>query len=193
MMYPTLRNIHLLCGVFALPALAVYGVSAVQMAHARWFVLKPAIREARVALRSGSADGRLVASEMMARQHLRGEITSIQQTEGGFAIRIAVPGTVHEIRYDGASGEAYLRTSVAGFMGMLNRLHHAAGLWHDYLPSKLWAVLVALVSLATVGLGATGIWMWWLRRQERTWGLILIAANLVFSVAVLVALRAMGP
>jgi len=61
---------------------------------------------------------------------------------------------------------------VAGVIGMLNRLHHAAGLWHDYLPLKLWAVLCGLVSIATIGLGVTGLCMWWARKQERKWGIV---------------------
>jgi hypothetical protein len=192
-LYSNLRTIHLLAGAFALPALAMYGVSAVQMAHNRWFVMKPAVSEADQAMHRDYTDGRALVRDLMARRSLAGEITSVEATPAGFAARIAVPGTVHEIRYDRASGNAHIRTSVAGFMGMLNRLHHAAGLWHDYGPMKLWAVLVALVSLATVVLGATGIWMWWLRRSERMWGLILIVSNLVFSVTVLWMMRAAGP
>jgi hypothetical protein len=188
-MYTTLRNIHLLCGSLALAGLLMYGLSAVQMAHPRWFVMKPAVTESRVLLGANESDGRRVARELA----LSGEITAIQQTPSGFDIRIAVPGTVHEVKYDRATGEARIRTSIAGFMGMLNRLHHLAGLWHDYTPSKLWAVLVLLVSLATVVLGASGIWLWWLRRQERTWGLVFIAANLIFSIGILIRLRSMGP
>jgi hypothetical protein len=86
-----------------------------------------------------------------------------------------------------------VRTQVGGFMGMLNRLHHAAGLWHEYAPLKVWAVLVGLVSLATLGMAVTGLWMWWLRKQERRWVLILLGANLIFSIVVLALLRSNGP
>ena len=72
---------------------------------------------------------------------------------------------------------------------MLNRLHHAGGLWPDYLPLRLWGVFVAIVSLGILGLGATGIWMWWLRRQERKWGLVLLTANVAFSVGILLMIR----
>jgi hypothetical protein len=192
-LYSNLRTIHLLAGAFALPALLMYGVSAVQMAHNRWFTMKPAVSEADEAIAAGYADGRALVRDLMARRSLAGEITSVEATPAGFTARIAVPGTVHDIRYDRTTGRTHIRTSVAGFMGMLNRLHHAAGLWHNYMPMKMWAVLVALVSLATVVLGATGIWMWWMRRSERTWGLILIAANLAFSVTVLWMMRAAGP
>ncbi len=191
--YPALRTIHLLAGAFALPALAMYGLSAVQMAHTRWFVMKPVVHEVEEAMPPGYTDGRLLARELMVRRELAGEINSVAATPTGLTARIAVPGTVHEIRYDRATGHAHIKTSVAGFMGMLNRLHHAAGLWAEYVPLKLWGVLVGLVSLATIVLGATGIWMWWLRRPERKLGLVLIVANLAFSLTVLWMMRAAGP
>ena len=75
---------------------------------------------------------------------------------------------------------------------MLNRLHHAAGLWHSYGPLRLWAVLVALVSAATVVFAVTGIWMWWRRREERVLGAVLLAANVVFSATVLILIRIAG-
>ena len=191
--YPSLRTIHLLCGVFAAPALLLYGVSAVQMAHSHWFPMKPAVTEIEMPLRPGYTDGRQLAEEVMASRGIRGEVSSVRKTPSGFEVRITVPGTVHEIRYDGGSGQLRLRSSVAGFMGMLNRLHHAAGLRHEYIPLQLWGFLGALVSLATLGLGATGIWMWWLRKQERKWGLILLTANLLFAITLLVMMRVAGP
>ncbi len=193
MKYSTLRTIHLLSGAFALPALLMYALSAVQMAHNKWFAMQPAVHEVEAPTKPGYVDGRLMAREVMARCGIAGEINAISATQAGFMARIVVPGTVHEIRYDRATGLAKVRTSVAGFMGMLNRLHHAAGLWPEYVPLKVWGVLIGVVSLATLLLGATGIWMWWLRRTERKLGLALITANLAFSLTVLWMMRAAGP
>ncbi len=170
--YPALRTIHLLCGTFALPGLLMYGVSAVQMAHSKWFNTKPVVTEMTIPVNTAYDSGRALAHDVMRSRNIRGEITSVQKTPGGFDISIAVPGTVQDIRYDRATGTVRLRTSVAGVIGMLNRLHHAAGLWHDYLPLKLWAVLCGLVSIATIGLGVTGLCMWWARKQERKWGIV---------------------
>jgi hypothetical protein len=192
-MYPLLRTIHLLCGVLSLPMLLMYGVSAVQMAHSNWFSLKPAVTERQVPAAAGETDGRRLARNLMRATGLRGEITSVSETPDGFLVRLTIPGTVHEIRYNRASGTADIRTSVAGTLGFLNRLHHAAGFWHDWSPMKVWALLVAVVSFATVGLAVTGLWMWWLRRQERVSGLILLLANVAFAVVVLSLLRASGP
>jgi hypothetical protein len=188
-MYLILRNIHLFCGVLALPALLMYAVSAIQMAHSKWFVLKPAITETTVSLQPGLTDGRRIAFDVMGVQHLRGQITAIQNQPRVITVRIVVPGTVHELTYTSSTGAVRVRTSVAGVMGMLNRLHHAGGLWPSYLPLRLWGVFVAIASIATIGLGASGVWMWWLRRQERKWGLILLTANLTFSIGILLTIR----
>jgi hypothetical protein len=192
-LYALLRTTHLLCGVFALPFLVMYGASAVQMAHTQWFNMRPAITESKASVAAGMTDGRAVAREVMRAGHIRGEITEVKATPAGFEVQVHRPGTQYEIQYNRAAGSVSVRTRVAGVWGIMNRLHHAAGLWHEYGPLKWWGVFCGLTSAAAIGLGATGIWMWWLRKQERVWGLVLLAANVVFSIAVLGAMRAAGP
>ncbi|MCC7500145.1 MAG: PepSY-associated TM helix domain-containing protein [Bryobacterales bacterium] len=189
-MYRTLRTIHLLAGAFALPMLLMYATSAVQMAHPGWFRLKPAVSESRFTLPAGSNDGRRLAYNLMAARNISGELQQLRSTAQGYEFRIVRPGTVHEIRYDHLTGATHLQTLASPFIGVLNRLHHAAGMaHHDYLPLTMWGVLVALASMATVTLAGTGVWMWWLRRQQRRSGLILVGANLAFTLAVFLILR----
>jgi len=191
--YRWLRSIHLISGAFALPVLVMYGLSAVQMAHGKWFDLKPvAVNKHSLQLPAGNDDGRKMAREAMARTDVHGEIETVSATASGFNVRVTVPGTVHVIEYDRSSGATSVRSTVGGVMGMLNRLHHAAGLWHSYGPLRLWAVLVALASAATVVLAVTGIWMWWLRGKERMWGAVLLGANVLFSATVLILIRIAG-
>ncbi len=82
-MYHTLRTIHLLCGAFALPMLLIYGASAVQMAHTKWFSLTPVISESTVQLSSDYSDSRLLARELMTQGNVRGEINSVEETLSG--------------------------------------------------------------------------------------------------------------
>ncbi len=190
-MYKNLRNIHLLCGSFALPMLLMYALSAVQMAHNKWFPMKPEVSERVLKLEPGLGDARQVSRKLLQEQNLQGELGAVQAAPGGVEFRLAVPGTVHQVRYD-AGGETRVRTSVAGTMGMLNRLHHAAGFWPEFIALRLWGGLVLLVSAATLALGVTGIWMWWLRGKDRALGLVLVLANLAFSLAILAGMRAKG-
>ncbi len=193
-MYQLVRNIHLLLASFSLPFLLMYGVSAVQMSHNAWFTLRPAVHEREVSLTPHQSDARAVAREIMEREPaVRGELNNIQATPAGLVLRVVLPGTVHEVQYDRASGKTRLRTSVAGVLGMLNRLHHAAGLWHEPVSLKVWATAVAVVSLSLLLVGASGIYMWFTRRPERRIGLILLGANALIAIAMLTLMRSGGP
>ena len=100
---------------------------------------------------------------------------------------------MHEVQYDRATGEVHVKTSRSGWLGVLNRLHHAAGFWHDSAWFTAWATLVAVVSLALLTLGVTGLWMWFARRQDRVAGTLLLLLNLAFALAVLTLARRAGP
>jgi hypothetical protein len=193
-MYSFLRNLHLLLASLALPFLLLYGLSAVQMSHNSWFDLKPAVTERPLTLTPGQSDARAIAREVMERvPAARGELQNIQTTPAGVTLRIVLPGTVHEVRYARATGATQLKTSVGGTMVMLNRLHHMAGLSHEVTSLKVWGAAVVVVSVALLAVGATGIWMWFLRRSERAAGAVLLALNLAFAVVLIVLIRRAGP
>jgi hypothetical protein len=163
------------------------------MAHSSWFPTSSTVRERQIQLKPRLADARQIARELMERGVVQGEIQQAATAPGRLAVRVARPGTIHDIRYDSASGIVTVRTSITGFMGMLNRLHHTAGLYHGYALVNAWGWAVAMVSVTLIGLGVTGVWMWWLRRQDRIIGLVLIGANLAFSVTLLALIRSAGP
>jgi hypothetical protein len=192
-MYIFIRNLHLILASFSLPFLLMYGVSAVQMSHPSWFQIRPSVLERQVALTPGQSDARAIARAIMDREpSVRGELNEIKVDAKSISLRIVLPGTVHEVRYDRASGAARLKTNVAGVMGMLNRLHHAAGLWHEPLSMKAWGLAVALVSAALLLVGATGIYMWFTRRPERRIGILLLGANALFAIVMMTLIRFAG-
>jgi hypothetical protein len=193
-MYQAIRNIHLLLASFSLPFLVMYAVSAVQMGHNSWFRMKPAVHERDFALAARQSDARTIARDVMDRDRsIAGEVGNVQANSAGVSLRIVVPGTVHELKYDAASGQAHVKTSIAGVMGMLNRLHHWAGFYHEPAPMKWWAAAVAIVSAALLVLGATGVYMWFTRRPERRIGFALLAINVVFALTIILMLRRSGP
>lgn len=188
-MYRPIRVIHLIAGLLMAPVLFMYALSAIQMGHRSWFRLKPAVETERLSAPVDCSDARRLAASLMSAHRWRGELTSVRKTPAGCTIEIATIGTTREARYDVQSGALVVRTSRLPAMGMLNRMHHAAGLWHPSGAMKLWAAVVALASIAVIALVVTGIWLWLLRKRERTLGLILVVANVAFSVVVLILLR----
>lgn len=189
-MYRWTRNLHLWLGLFFLLFLLVYGLSSVQMAHPEWFPMEPTVTEERVPVAAARArDARALAQELRERHGLRGDLRQAEETAAGLRLRIVRPGTVHEVSYRRAAGEASVRTSVATFMGMLNRIHHVGGLWHGYALINVWGVLVALVSVGLVLLGASGIYLWFRVHRERLAGAVLLTLSLAFSLTLVVLIR----
>jgi hypothetical protein len=189
-MYRFLRNTHLLLGLFCFLFVLMYGLSALQMAHRRWFDLKPNITESTVQATPGASDARQVARELMDRQDLWGDIAQIRKTPAGAAFRIQNPGAVYEVEYSAETGAAKVKANSPDFLGMLNRLHHVEGLYHDHILSNLWGVFVGVVSVALIVLGGTGIYLWFKLHKERKIGLVLLVVSLSYSLGLLVLMRA---
>ena len=188
-MYKWLRNTHLLLGLFSCLFLLMYGVSSVQMAHNSWFDLKPAVIESQAALAQGLDNPRDIARLLMDRGQVRGELQQIRKTGPDYSFRVVRPGTVHEVDYSAQTGTAKIKTNVANLMGMLNRIHHVAGVWHEYALTNVWAVFVAIISTLLVVLSLTGIYLWFKIHTERVIGCILLALSLGYSLTLIVLIR----
>src|SRR5512134_1144290 len=99
-MHRTLRAIHLCSGVFSALFLIMYAVSAMQMAHFRWFRLQPKVVETALAVDSGQAvEPRALARHLMDRHGLRGEVRQVETKDGKISFNIVRPGTVHQVGY----------------------------------------------------------------------------------------------
>lgn len=189
-MYLWLRNTHLWLGLLSVVFLLMYGLSSVQMAHNTWFKAKPAVTESRVPIRPESGgSARAVARELMDLHEMRGELAQVKETENGVKFRILRPGTVYEVDYSDLTREAHIRTNVASFMGLLNRIHHIAGVWHDYALINVWGVFIGLVSAGLLVLGLTGIYLWFKIHSEWLIGGVLLAIGLGYGLTLIVLLR----
>lgn len=191
-MYRYLRNTHLFLGLFSCLFLLMYGVSAVQMAHSRWFGLKPRTSEVSFSLAPGETNARAVARELMERHDLRGELGQVRSSPAGLNFRITRPGTIYEVDYAAATGRTAAKVNVASFMGMLNRIHHVHGVRHEYGLLNVWGYMVAVVSVMLLVIGATGVYLWFRIHKERTIGGVIFGAGLLFSLTLLVLVRTAG-
>lgn len=187
--YKLLRNTHLFLGIAAFLFLLMYGLSAVQMAHDSWFTLKPSVTESQIRIPDEIGDDPRAVAQYLRRAGFRGELGTVEATESGVRLQITRPGTVYQIGYTKSTRQARIRTSTATFMGVLNRIHHLAGTWHDYWPIDAWGVFVGLTSAVLIILGATGIYLWFKIHDERTIGIVLLAVNLGICVSLLTLVR----
>ena len=186
--YKFLRNTHLLLGLFSCLFLLMYGVSSVQMAHNTWFDLKPHVIESQATLASGLSSARDIGRQLMDQGAVKGELQQIRKTAGGYSFRVVRPGTVYDVDY-AQTGAVKIRTNVANFMGMLNRIHHVGGLWHDYTLTNVWGVFVGMISVMLIVLSVTGIYLWFKIHTERVIGAVLLILSLAYSLTLIVLIR----
>jgi hypothetical protein len=160
------------------------------MAHNAWFRLRPTITETQEKIEPAQAgDARAVARLLMDRGLVAGEINQASETPAGYRIRVVRPGAVQDVNYTREDGLAKVRISKAGMLGMLNRIHHIAGMEHEYLPTNIWGGLVAVVSAGLILLAMTGIYLWFKLHKERLIGAILLTLNLAYSLTLMVLIR----
>src|ERR1044071_5289992 len=89
-MYPSIRRIHLSTGLFCLAFLAMYEISALQMAHRRWFPPVERVAQQSFVITTGLTDARVAARAL----GIRGELTAARPSPQGLRFRIVRPGTV---------------------------------------------------------------------------------------------------
>ncbi|HKD07958.1 MAG TPA: PepSY domain-containing protein [Bryobacteraceae bacterium] len=186
MIYKLLRNIHLLAGLFALPALLTYAVSSVQMAHR--IRIPQNVTEEDATLAPGLAP-RAAALQLMAQQGFSGDLGGVLTTPAQTTFSITRVGSRYQVGYDPGSGRAHVKRTDTGILGELNRLHHLHGLHHENRAMNAWAVMLAAVSLILLTIGVTGIYMWFKLQRERVIGAILLSVNLIISIGLLTFLR----
>ena len=141
--------------------------------------------EEEVPLPAGNHDARAIARQLMDQHGLKGELAQVRDTR----FRIVRPGTVYEVDYSPETGVAKVKTNVANFMGMLNRIHHIGGLWHDFTLTNVWSVFVGIVSAALIILAISGIYLWFKIHTERVIGVVLLALSLGYSLTLIVLIR----
>lgn len=178
------RSIHLAAGLFALPFLAVYFASAVQMAHRSWWPVGQRVTE-QVLLLPPGLDARAVARRLP----LRGELSMVKLLPTGFDLLVRQPGRTYLVGYSPSSGEAHVRVTTSGVLGMLVALHRSRSFGHAYPPADAWVAALALVSLALLTMGATGLCLWFQNRAERWTGFVALAAGASLSVTLIVSMR----
>jgi hypothetical protein len=187
--YTLLRTTHLLLGSFSALFLLMYGASGVQMTH-RWLDAGQTVVESDVAVSNGAAAGpRALAQMLMTEHRMVGQLASINQKPDGFSFQITRPGTTYQVAYTTGAASAHVKTSVTGWVAMLNGIHRVAGLKHDYVLLNVWAVFVGVVSAALLLLGLTGVYLWFQTQGERLIGGLIVGVGLAVGLSLMVLIR----
>jgi hypothetical protein len=137
--------------------------------------MKPVVTEMHVPVAAETSDDPRAIVRALRDAGVRGELRDVARTAAGHKFAVTRPGTNYQVEYTLATREAKIKVRTAGFMGMLNRIHHLAGLQHDFGLINAWGVCVGLVSAIVILLGLTGIYLWFKIHSERIIGVVLLA------------------
>ncbi|MBL8179509.1 MAG: hypothetical protein JNK48_32820 [Bryobacterales bacterium] len=189
-MFRLMRNIHLGLGlVFVLMAL-VFAVSSLVIIYRPYLNTKPVDSESAIQLSpQEGASPRAAALALMQVHLVKGELRQIQQKGDTVTFRIVRPGEAADVVYTPSTGVAKIKLRRHGALETLVQLHTNHGLWHEYMPSNLWAAISLLASIGLLLLGGTGIYLWFVHHNERIIGGVLLGFSLIFGFVTLVLTR----
>lgn len=189
-MYKLLRDIHLALGLFSMVFLIAYALSAAQMAYPIYRP-GPQYKTHEISIPEAvDKTPRPLAKWLMDNEDLRGDLRSVSTTSLAVTLKIVRPATIHDVLYDRATKKAKVVTARQNFIGMLNRLHHTGGLWHDHWAINAWGGFLALVSIFLIVIALTGVYMWFKRNRDRRIGAIVFTVGLTWGLTLLVLIRA---
>lgn len=121
----------------------------------------------------------------MAAQGYRGGLVDIRESDEEIRFLIGRMGTIHEVVYVRGNSEAKVVRKVFPFNAMLTWMHKTFGVDHEYALHNVWGWLMLLTSIGLLGLGASGIYLWFKIYHERLVGSILLFGNLLFGIGMI--------
>jgi hypothetical protein len=174
-MYQKLRAIHLSTALFSLIFLLAYGISSVEFAHRKWFAHPTRTTEEHRKFEPNITDARVLARQW------HGELTSVETPSGLLKFQVTTAlGTSYRVEYSIATGDANIKTTTVSFLTSLAFIHVSHG---------IWTAVVALLSIALLTLGLTGLYLWFKNQAERRIGFFLLTLGAGVALVLIVTMR----
>jgi hypothetical protein len=174
-MYQKLRALHLATGLFSLMFLLAFTIGAVEFAHRKWGGPGETSTVETRQFTPGITDARILARAW------RGELSSIEPSADVLKFRVTTSlGKAFEVSYSSMTGEATVKTTIPSFLRTMTWIHVSRG---------IWAYASALVSLALITLGITGISLWVQNRKERWIGVALMIGEVGIALGLIISMR----
>jgi hypothetical protein len=174
-MHRRLRSIHLSMALFSMPFLLIYAIGAVGFAHREWLPRSERPTEETRKQASGITDARILARQW------RGELESVENSPGVLKFRIRTTlGRSFDVTYSIATGDTMVKTSANSFLKTLAFIHASHG---------IWAFTAALVSLALLTLGSTGLYLWFSNHSSRWIGVVALLVGATTALGLILSMR----
>ena len=199
--YGWIRDLHLYLGLFLCPAIVIFAVSTLWLNH-------PGPAAASAISTDGNASTPPVTIELsgevgtlaQARDILRqlrvtGEIDYLHHDANAGRLRIPVlkPGQRTDVEVDLRASTAVVTRREQGLAAALVYLHkmpgpHNANLRGNWVYTVWWSALADAVVYGILALTASGLYLWWRLRPERTVGWLMLGAGVLSATMLVFAL-----
>jgi hypothetical protein len=137
------------------------------------------------------------AADLLRQLDISGEIgATTTRGPAEFEVQVARPGTTFQIKADLVRLQASVQRTSVNHWGIFRTLHTFSGMpraaaasERDWLPTKIWSVLMDVVSLGLIFLVLSSLYMWWALRTKRVAGFVALALGIVSCGFFVVGLR----
>lgn len=181
------RDLHLYAGLFLSPFILVFAFSTLALNHPVREVTAPPTAASRTqsVTVATSGLGTLDHARSILRQlELTGEIDNVMHNTkaGRLTIPVSKPGELTTVQVDLNSGVATVQRKANGMAAALVYLHkrpgpHLIKFRGNWGYMAAWSLLADAVVYGTLFLTASGLYLWWFFKAERTFGWLLLAAG----------------
>jgi hypothetical protein len=183
--------LHLYTGLFLVPWMMIYAVSAFCLNHVEWFEKKLELRPTpKLVQETDFVPNESFPSE--PKEQARAILKHLELDGPHFIQGQPTPSQMRIFRYCGAGHyqvtwqreQARLvvtQQKPFSFYSFVNAMHFQRG-YGPYFASLTWAIIVDVVTISTVTWVITGIYLWARRPRKRLLGgVCLVAGSLVFA------------
>jgi len=189
--YRWTRDLHLYFGLFISPFILLFSVSVFFLNHAKIDPNKATsietIRPLQIPEGLDTAQGPAaiaLAKIVLSQVHLDGEIgfTRFVRATRHFVFPVSKPGLEATVDVDVEGRCASVTRRRTGMLEAVSYLHkmpgpHNANIRGNWVWTQAWKPFADLTIYLTLFITASGIYMWYAIRAERTIGLILLTAG----------------
>ena len=188
--YPLVRKLHLYVGLFISPFILIFSISALVFNHAGYLnrvsPVKP-LPEIRTKLNKIPYDTTdlLTAKAIIHKLGIEGEIDYISKSPDHISFPVNKPGVKTRIEINTHTDSVLITRQQEGVLRAMSYLHlmpgqHNAKLRGNSLFLTIWRVLADVVVYLLLFLTASGIFLWYFLKVERTVGVYAICLGIVF-------------
>lgn len=200
------RKLHFYTGLYFLLFLWLFSFTGLMLNHSGWSISNFWPQRIQTAferpIHPPSPGGDLAeARDLMGQLGLHGEVewTVTHQQPGHFDFRVIRPGHVYEVKTDWTAGRASINEVGINTWGIMHVLHTFTGvrltdvrMQRDWVMTSLWALSMDALAAGLIFMVLSSYYMWYLLKQKRRLGIVVLLAGFASCGFFLVGLRWMA-